>query len=66
MKIFIYSLCLLLSTLAAAWDGYDSDTVEAVEIGSGNLVRASETVEIYDYDDGTYKDVNVESVTRYD
>lgn len=65
MKTIITVVFLLLSTVAVAWDGYDSDTGESVEIGSGNLVRAGETVEIYDYEDGTYKDVDVESVTRY-
>lgn len=32
--------------LGFAWDGIDSDTGGAVEIGTGNLVRSGQTIEI--------------------
>lgn len=49
---------------ALAWDGVDTSTGEAVEIGKGNLVRSGRTIEIYDYGSGEYKDVEVESIQR--
>ncbi len=45
-----------------AWDGYDYGKGGYVEIGRGNLVRSGETIEIYDWTSGTYKDVEVQSV----
>lgn len=56
---------ILFSANSIAWDGYDANTGNSVEIGSGNLVRSGETIEIYDYEDGQYKDVDVESITSY-
>lgn len=46
-----------------SWDGYQSESGNYVEIEKGNLVRAGETIEIYDYDEG-YKYVEVYDVDR--
>ena len=48
-----------------AWDGYDYDTGNYVEIGSGNLVRSGSEIEIYDYETNDYKYVEVQSVESY-
>lgn len=56
---------LLLPIAAMAWDGYDSESGSSVEIGQGNLVRPGESIEVYDYDSGEYRDVDVESIQRY-
>jgi len=57
---------LLTATLSTAnslaWDGYDYNTGNYIEIGSGNLVRGGNEIEIYDYADGTYKDVEVQGM----
>lgn len=52
------------SASSYAWDGVDSSSGDAVEIGKGNLVRRGETIEIYDYGSGEYRDVDVESIER--
>lgn len=65
MKYLGLVALIFISANSIAWDGYDSDTGSSVEIGSGNLVRSGETIEIYDYEDGQYKDVDVESITSY-
>ena len=38
-----------------AWNGYDYDKGNFIEIEKGNLVRRGRTIEIYDYDDGQVK-----------
>lgn len=55
----------LLPFQALAWDGYDYESGTHVEIGEGNLVREGNDIEIYDYNNGEYRDVTVESVTGY-
>lgn len=47
-----------------AWDGYDNEKGASIEIEKGNLVRTGETIEIYDYGEGSYKNVDVESISR--
>lgn len=56
---------LAISTSVMAWSGTDSTTGADVEIGSGNLVRSGNDIEVYDYDKGEYRDVTVESIQRY-
>lgn len=59
---------LLLSVLCVfsyAWDGYDYKSKSFVEIDRGNVVKSGRDIEIYDYKDGGYKDVEVQSVQRY-
>lgn len=62
MKTIVIVLALTMSPLANAWDGYDYQQGSAVEIDKGNLVRPGSVIEIYDYGDGQYKDVEVQSV----
>ncbi|AIC30050.1 hypothetical protein IE4771_PB00322 (plasmid) [Rhizobium etli bv. mimosae str. IE4771] len=57
-------LTLPLPAITFAWDGVDSDSGGAVEIGKGNLVRSGETVEVYDYEAGEYRDVEVQGIQR--
>lgn len=49
---------------AHGWDGVDTSTGGSVEIGRGNLVRTGRAIEIYDYDSGQYRDVEVQSIQR--
>ena len=64
MKTLILSLAvvIIMNSSVFAWDGYDYDKGAYIEIDKGNRVRTGETIEIYDYNDGTYKDVDIESV----
>jgi hypothetical protein len=45
-----------------AWDGYDYDSSNYVEIEKGNLVRPGQEVEYFDYGAGEYRDGDVESI----
>ena len=47
-----------------AWDGYDYETGQYVEVEDGNLVRPGEEIEIYDYQTGSYHDVEVQDINR--
>ena len=62
MEIIMKALIFLLaiSSSAIAWDGYDYNTGSHVEIGSGNLVRSGNDIELYDYNTGDYHDVEVQ------
>lgn len=56
------SVLFLLASPTFAWDGYDWEKGTYVEIQQGNLVRPGRTIEIYDYGDGGYRTVEVESI----
>ncbi|NMN69458.1 MULTISPECIES: DUF5334 family protein [unclassified Rhizobium] len=60
----LIGILLALPVSALAWDGVDTETGSAVEIGKGNLVRTGRTIEIYDQEAGEYRDVDVESIQR--
>lgn len=65
MKKFVFAfMVLLLGNSAFAWDGFDYDKGAFIEIEKGNLVRVGNDIEIFDYSTGTYKDVEVQSVTN--
>ena len=63
MKPFLIILTLFVSFPAIAWDGYDYDTGNYIEIHKGNLVRSGRSIEIYE--EGDYKEVEVEDINRY-
>lgn len=65
MKYAIFLFILLISFPTLAWDGYDYEEGDYIEIEEGNLVREGEEIEIYDYSDGEYKYVEVEEVDSY-
>lgn len=63
MKNLITAISILAAaTHAFAWDGYDADNGAYVKIEKGNLVRSGRDIEIYDYSQGEYIDVTVESI----
>lgn len=55
--LLIFIVCL--SSPVLAWDGYDWDSGNYVEIESGNLVREGRDIEIYDWETNDYHDVEV-------
>ncbi|MDF4940482.1 DUF5334 family protein [Vibrio parahaemolyticus] len=56
LGLFLYPFATL------AWDGYDYESGNYVEIEDGNLVREGEEIEYYDYESGEYRYGDVESV----
>lgn len=58
-RVAVVFIIMLFSSGAFAWDGYDWEKGGHVEIGKGNLVRRGQTIEIYDYNAGEYRDVDV-------
>lgn len=65
MKHLIFISMLALSAPSFAWDGYDSDSGNSIQIEQGNLVRPGETIEFYDGAEGEYRSGDVESINRY-
>ena len=63
MKKVLLLICFI--GVAIAWEGYDYESGNYVEIGKGNLVRKGKMIEIYDYKDGKYKEVEVQSIKRH-
>ena len=62
-KIIIsLSIMLLMPTLVLAWDGYDYEKGNYVEIDKGNLVREGEEIEYYDYESGEYRYGEVQDI----
>jgi hypothetical protein len=61
--IILSAALSLFSVNSLAWEGYDYNTSNYIEIESGNLVRGGNEIEIYDYNDGTYKDVEVQGMS---
>lgn len=59
------AILLTIPQVTLAWDGYDYDKGNYVEIDKGNLVRPGNDIEVYDYDTGQYHDVTVDSIHKY-
>jgi pyruvate/2-oxoglutarate/acetoin dehydrogenase E1 component len=62
MKLLSIVAFACLSSPALAWDGYDWESGNYVEIDKGNLVREGRDIEIYDWGTGEYRDVTVEDM----
>ena len=66
MKKLLLALAIIVtSSGVGAWEGYDWETGNYIEIQEGNLVRSGEKIEIYDWDSGEYKNVEVQDVDSY-
>jgi len=57
----IILILISIPTLVFAWDGYDYNNGKFVDIEKGSTVREGNDIEIYDWGDGKYKDVEVDS-----
>ena len=60
--IFTLSLILLMPDFVLAWDGYDYETGNYIEIDKGNLVREGKEIEYYDYESGEYRYGEVQDI----
>lgn len=56
--------CLVLPTAVMAWDGFDADTTDLVELTPDKLPSPGEAVEVRDYDTDTTQTCLVVSVAR--
>ncbi len=65
MKKVVLFLACMFPAAAFAWDGYDYSTGNYVVIEGGNLVRSGLDIEVYDYETGSYHDVQVQSIRNY-
>ena len=61
MKYFLI-LSLFFIPKVYAWDGYGTDG-HNIEIEKGTYVRDGENIEIYDYEEGRYKNITVEKMS---
>ena len=66
MKI---SICLIIGLLPIffgvylwAWEGYDYETGNYIDIERGNLVRPGQEIEFYDYESGEYHGAEVQDI----
>ncbi len=64
-KLSLIIAIAVCSFNVSAWDGYDYNNGTYIEIGSGNLVRPGQEIEIYDYDTGNYTYVDVEALSSH-
>lgn len=55
-------IVLSMPPVVVAWNGYDWERGDFVEIDSGNLVRRGGSIEIYDHSTDEYREVEVERV----
>lgn len=55
---------LFLPLTASAWDGFDADTTDLVEITPDKLPKSGETVDVRNYDTDTTQTCLVEVVNR--
>lgn len=61
----LIALLLSIPGAAFAWDGYDYENGNYVEVERGNLVRQGREIEVYDYgENGGHKNFEVESIQR--
>jgi len=65
LLFFITIIFFSLTGIVWAWDGYDWERGTYIEIEKGNLVRKGKDIEIFDYSDNSYHNVEVESIYRY-
>ncbi len=65
LTIIILIVLILFCPLSIhAWDDYDYDSGDYIEIENPELVAPGKDIQVYDFSDGAYHDVNVISVVR--
>lgn len=50
--VFLFSLLAGIASVAFAWDGFDAETIELVEIVTNSLPPDGETIDIKNHDTG--------------
>ena len=64
LMIFVLTVFLLFPLNIYAWDGYDLDKDDYIQIPNKESVIPGQDIEIYDYSDKTYHNAYVISVKR--
>lgn len=64
MKRIAALAAVVLSPACLAWDGFDWNQGTYVEIGKGELVRPGQAVEVFDYRQGQYRQMEVQQIDR--
>jgi len=64
LMIFLLTFLLFCPLNLCAWDGYDLDKDDYIQIPNTESVIPGQDIEIYDYSDETYHDAYVISVKR--
>lgn len=64
MKKFLIIFCFLFSP-AFAWDGYNLETGEFINIDKDQLIRPGEEIEMFNYSTGEYEYREVDYVDDY-
>lgn len=54
----------LVSGPAFSWEGIELESGNSVEIEKGTLVRTGETIDYFDWDEGEYKTVTIDDISR--
>ncbi|MDO9418219.1 DUF5334 family protein [Pararhizobium sp.] len=62
MRLVFVAFLVLFPFQLFAWDGYDYESGDYVEIDKGNLVRSGNEIEYYDYGAGEYRAGEVQSI----
>jgi len=62
-KFAVFIALIICSVNVEAWDGYDWNEAEHVEIGRGNLVRTGEEIEVYHWGSGDYRYEEVQGMS---
>lgn len=61
---FLLGCCFLLPTAVLAWDGFDADTTDLVELTPDRLPTPGDAVDVRDYDADASQTCLVERVAR--
>ena len=56
--------CLCISAPAKAWDGFDAESTDVVEVTPDRIPSKGETVDVRHYDSDTTQTCLIEAVTR--
>tara|TARA_R110001592_G_C12819637_1_gene718840 strand:- start:412 stop:681 length:270 start_codon:yes stop_codon:yes gene_type:complete len=62
IKKLFFVVIFSIPVVSFAWDGYDYESGNHVEIEKGNLVREGEEIEYYDYESGEYRNGEVQDI----
>lgn len=60
----ILAIVMFTPCLSISWEGYDYEKGGYIGIDKGNTVRSGNDIEVYDYNTGEYRDVEVQSIER--
>jgi len=62
IRLLLLSCSLFVSFSANAWDGYDYESGNYIDIGKNNTVRSGRNIEYYEYGKGEYREGEVQHI----